>query len=291
MSEGNSLINLGDISKPATVLIEKISNAIGIIYEPTRTKRMAKAEIFAAKIKAEGDIEITEIQQRAMQRIIYSEERKQENIESITAQAIGQLNDSASPQDIEDDWLSNFFEKCKNISNNEMQSLWAGILAGESNKPGSYSKRTIELISTLDKTEADLFTSICSLSIAVDPSGNKVLPIFLNHSTDLFKNLGLNYTTLSNLDSIGLIKFTPNASVRLPTIPPRLSCYYFDSLLLFSFPQKEANVMLLGDVMLTKVGDQLSSICGAKPIPGFLEHITSEYAKAKVILSVIPLQP
>jgi len=29
MSEGNSLINLGDISKPATVLIEKVSGALG----------------------------------------------------------------------------------------------------------------------------------------------------------------------------------------------------------------------------------------------------------------------
>ena len=36
MSDGGSLINFGDLSKPATILIEKVCNAVGIIYEPTR---------------------------------------------------------------------------------------------------------------------------------------------------------------------------------------------------------------------------------------------------------------
>ncbi len=37
------LINLGKLSKPATVLIEKVSSAIGFLYEPNRIKRKAKA--------------------------------------------------------------------------------------------------------------------------------------------------------------------------------------------------------------------------------------------------------
>jgi hypothetical protein len=43
MIDWNALNNLGDISKPATTLIEKISNAAGIIYLPTHIKRVAKA--------------------------------------------------------------------------------------------------------------------------------------------------------------------------------------------------------------------------------------------------------
>jgi hypothetical protein len=30
MADGNSVINLGDLAKPATVLIEKISSAVGV---------------------------------------------------------------------------------------------------------------------------------------------------------------------------------------------------------------------------------------------------------------------
>jgi hypothetical protein len=44
MGEGSSLINLGDLSKPATVLIEKISDAVGALYKPRQIKRLAQAE-------------------------------------------------------------------------------------------------------------------------------------------------------------------------------------------------------------------------------------------------------
>ncbi len=54
MPEGNSLINLGDLSKPATILIKKISNAVGILYEPRRIKNTAKAEAEADKLNDYG---------------------------------------------------------------------------------------------------------------------------------------------------------------------------------------------------------------------------------------------
>jgi len=34
MAQGGGLINLGELSKPPTVLIEKISDAIGEIFKP-----------------------------------------------------------------------------------------------------------------------------------------------------------------------------------------------------------------------------------------------------------------
>jgi len=81
MADGNSLINLGDLSKPATVLIEKVSSAVGIIYEPYHIKRKARAEAEAEKIKAIARIELTELEQRAVNRFVHQEARKQSNIE------------------------------------------------------------------------------------------------------------------------------------------------------------------------------------------------------------------
>jgi hypothetical protein len=153
----NSLINFGDISKPATVLIEKISEAVGGYFRPYQIKRVAKAEADADIIKAEAQIEITDLQRRALNRFVAEESKKQENIETITAKAIPQLTDSSAPQNMEDDWISNFFDKCRIVSDEEMQSLWAKVLAGEANSPGSYSKRTVNFLSSLDKSDAQLF--------------------------------------------------------------------------------------------------------------------------------------
>ena len=95
MTDGNSLINLGNLSKPATVLIEKVSAAVGAIYAPYHVKRMARAEVEAEKIKAIGKIDLTEIEQRAVERFVHQETRKQSNIEQITAQAAASLTQDA----------------------------------------------------------------------------------------------------------------------------------------------------------------------------------------------------
>lgn len=52
LADGKSLIDLGDLSKPATVLVEKVCNAVGILYEPRRIRQRAKAEADAARTTA-----------------------------------------------------------------------------------------------------------------------------------------------------------------------------------------------------------------------------------------------
>ncbi len=70
---GNSMINLGELSKPATVLIEKIGDAIGGLFKPYQIKRIAKAEAEAQIIDAETQIQVTELHRRAMHRFVEEE--------------------------------------------------------------------------------------------------------------------------------------------------------------------------------------------------------------------------
>ena len=107
----NSLINLGDISKPADSLIKKVSKAVGGIFEPYQIKRIAKAEAEAAVIKAQAAIQITELHRRAMHRFIEEEANKQKNIEDITNQAIPLLEEKTDAGKLNDDWVTNFFDK------------------------------------------------------------------------------------------------------------------------------------------------------------------------------------
>jgi len=145
MSDSNAMINLGDLTKPATVLIEKISDAVGGIFQPYQIKRIALAEAEAGIIRAQGEIEVTDLQRRAMHRFIAEEGKKQENIESITYQAIPLLEDKSKPQQMNDDWIANFFDKCRIVSDEEMQRLWAKVLAGEANSPGNFYEEDCQL--------------------------------------------------------------------------------------------------------------------------------------------------
>ena len=62
-----SLVNVKDlagISKPATALFNKVSNAVGGIAKPWQIERVAKAEAKAEIIRAEARIEISEMEER-----------------------------------------------------------------------------------------------------------------------------------------------------------------------------------------------------------------------------------
>ncbi len=91
MANGGSLINLGELSKPVSVLIEKISDAVGGVFLPYQIKRVAKAEADAALIKLGAEIEMTDLQRRAMHRMVHEEAQRQANIESIAALAASAL--------------------------------------------------------------------------------------------------------------------------------------------------------------------------------------------------------
>ncbi|MCY4524840.1 MAG: DUF2806 domain-containing protein, partial [Halobacteriovoraceae bacterium] len=134
-----SLIDLGNLSQPATVLIEKISEGIGGGLRPWQIKRVAEAEAEAkAKariIEVKNKHEISKIeQQNLIDRMIKREEEKQKNIEQITVKALPHISDNANPNEMGKDWIANFIDKSEKVSDEEMQSLWAKVLAGEANK-------------------------------------------------------------------------------------------------------------------------------------------------------------
>src|SRR5258708_26000038 len=131
-----SLINVGDWSKPANPLIEKISDAIGAVFKPGQIIRVAEAEAIVDRIRTTAEIERTERLQRAAIRFLAEETKKQENIESIISKALPEVSEQAKPEQVEDDWIANFFDKCRLISDEDMQKLWAKLLSGEANSPG-----------------------------------------------------------------------------------------------------------------------------------------------------------
>ena len=264
----------GELSKPANTLIEKIANAVGVLYEPRRIREKAKAEAEAEKIRAVAEIEIDEFKRRALQRFVFEEMRKQENIESITGKAIPQVSNKARPEKIEDDWIVNFFDKCRLISDGEMQQLWAKILAGEANSPGKFSKKTVNIVASLDKSDAEAFTRLCGFGISIDV---EVIPLVYDEDHGIYKDRGIDFFTLSNLDSIGLIKFDVTGGYLRTNLAHRGPVSYFDQKMWLEFPEKSKNDLKVGTVMLTLTGQQLATVSRAGPVAGFADYVNEKW--------------
>ena len=196
----NSIMNIGDLAEPVKVLIEKIGDATGILYEPKHIVAVAEAQAKAAKIQAESEIEtakikaevakiqaeaqieITDLQRRAAQRWIAEQGQQQESIENTIIKAIPQLSEDADPNAIEDDWIIKFFDKCRLVTDDEVQDLWASILAGEANSAGSYSPKALTILADMNQNSLMLFNAFCSLCLV-----NLDNPRLLMASRPIFK--------------------------------------------------------------------------------------------------------
>lgn len=273
----NSLVNIdfGNLAEPAKVLVEKISDAVGGIFEPYQIRRVAQAEAEADKIRAVSKIKITELNQRALNRFLLEEASKQNNIENITRKALPTIKSTAQPKNIENDWIVDFFDKSRLISDNQMQELWAKILAGEANSPGSYTKRTIHLLASLDKYDAILFSKLCSFIWII---GTPV-PLIFDSQKEIYGKNGIAFDSLKHLDSIGLISFEALSGYVRKGFGKTVKIAYGSRTITLEFPKEKENDLTIGHAIFTDVGLQLANICKFDNIDGVVDYALSEWVK------------
>jgi hypothetical protein len=277
-------VDVGKLAEPATALVEKISNAVGALYEPTRIRRRARAEgeaeVYAAEaegkaalIRARTDIELTDLNRRALTRFLAEETKKQVNMESITGKALGQLEEGAEPQNMDDDWISHFFDSSRHVSNEEMQDIWAKLLAGEANKPGSVSRRTVSLLATISPGDAEMFTKFCTFC---GYFGGQITPFIFELQGEeslIYAKHGINFDSLMHLDSSGLVRFDGIGGFSRGPFGSNTIVLYYGQPTRLNFSKDEGNDLPLGHVLLTEPGIELANISGAKRDPDFLAYL------------------
>ncbi len=280
------IFNIGDLAKPAVVLIEKVSDAVGGIYKPTQIRRVAKAESEAAIVRAKSDIQITDLQGRAWQRWLQEEAIHQKNMEDIIAKAIPLLRDDANPATMGNDWIANFFAKTRIVSDSQMQDLWARILAGEANAPDSFSRRTVNVLSFLDKGDAEAFAKLCRFVWVIETeSETEVIPLVFDINATFYERHGADFVTLHNLESIGLLRLDQNAGLtfisdRNPgehTSQEKFIARYFGRELILNMSKNVDRSVRTGHTFFTSAGKELARICKVEPVDGFFDYVKEQW--------------
>ena len=90
----------------------------------------------------------------------FQREKRMANMQSIVGQAIEQMPEQVPDTPVDHDWTARFFDDAKDVSNEEMQKLWAKLLAGEVERPGSVSLRTLDILRNMTQKEAKLFARV-----------------------------------------------------------------------------------------------------------------------------------
>lgn len=281
-----SLVDIGKISAPLTKFIEVIGHGVGALHKPYGIVSEAKAEAKAMVIKANAQSQVSDIEYRTYERLNFQEIKRQRNIEKITDTAVLQLPETVSEEKLSDDWIAQFFDYAKDVNDDDVQILWAKILAGEVAQPNSYSTRLLHFLKSMDKWEAEKFTQFCSF-ILNDKKGWGFILSDKNTLKEMRNLLGegdyfQHFITIGLLGSEAYWIDASKATGR--------NADYFETSYQFQgppAPQSKIGIAGLEPCLtynnLTSIGQQLLQISGRQRIDGYIERTSDAlYEELKI---------
>jgi Protein of unknown function (DUF2806) len=170
--------------------------------------------------------------------------------------------------------ITNFFDKCRLISDEEMQTLWSRLLAGEGNSPGTYSKRTkrtVNLLASMDKSDAQSFKGLCSCSWMIGTA----VPLIYDVDAPIYGGAPV-FGVLNHLQTCGLISFEPLGGYVRRLGHHSIHAQYYGQRVIVEVTDPN-NDMNIGKVLLSKGGQELALVCGSTPKPGFKEYVIATW--------------
>ena len=153
------------------------------------------------------------------------------------------------------DWFIRYYEASGNISDKEMQILWAKILAGEIEKPSSYSLRTLDVLRNMSKEEAERFVKICNSAIKIE-SAQYAIPA--DH--DYISKNDINYSDILMLEEIGLINSGSNVRINNDLEGNTEYILYVYGSLIVRAIASEKRELSLRVFIFTNVGNELATL-------------------------------
>lgn len=202
----HTLIELSPVAEVANNLIDKLSHAIGWVFTHDTPQRVALRHYI-------DEIKNSDCDPLAKAALISNANkciREYTNQHDIVALASHNISNAAAIKEVDDDWISQFMDIAKNVSNRDFQRIWAYIFSGECSKPGSIPKSLLFTIQRMDKKDADAFMKLSALSVRVWGDASPFIHRSFFESSDesrgVYKKSGINLDDINQLEALGLIK-------------------------------------------------------------------------------------
>jgi hypothetical protein len=159
-----------------------------------------EAESFQLVPKKKDEPNINYHLQRIESRLNAIEQERQKNLDNISIYGLLESSKISKPSNeaIDRDWLNQFINISQDVSSDQMQEVWGKILAREISNPGSFSLRSLEVLRTISKQEAEIFRQMVQFVVSI----GKDRYIFSDHTIYDAKDHG--WEDYNSLREIGL---------------------------------------------------------------------------------------
>lgn len=203
--------------------------------------------------------------------------------------------DSTTP----DDWFDVFKREATDRNEGELRETFVRILAGEIQRPGSFSVRTLRVLGMLDQGTASLFRKAVSVSVRLEIplidgtlSGHildfRIPAVGGSLDQNCLAKYGFNYRALTTLTEAELLHSSYSSSADYgPMSPPhptepnqQMPMVHQDNmwLLIPQSPDRQGVPVSVTGAMFTKVGRELLRIVDIEQTPSFTEQLQQHFA-------------
>ena len=182
---------------------------------------------------------------------------------------------------IDDDWFNVFEKEASQKSSEDMQRRFGRILAGEIEKPGSYSIKAVKILGEMDQKVAIYFKKLCSLSTgSINLSTGVIsnLKVLTLENTPLsshtLEKYGLSYSVLSTLQEYGLALDSDFSHWQFKNFPILFSHQGQNWMVSSADSDREENQQLdLYGVQFSQVAHELYHLVDQEPMPEYTEDL------------------
>lgn len=233
--------------KPLKRLIELMASATGATARGIRLDAKAKGD--ARLIDAQTSSDVADIQAGI-------KEFREGNLCSIANKALPIIEDVKNAA-VDPDWMIQWLDKAQDVSDDDMQTLWAKILAGEANTKGKFSKWALHTVSMMSKDDA---VNLARFASCQWNFGRDKQTIIYWMNDEMRKTLQVNER---QMELLGFVKFDSLANFTLDVKSRSGSASYFGEQIVMTV--SESLKLVIGNAYLTLLGEEIMSLCDAKP--------------------------
>lgn len=289
MSDAVELVKV--LVSPTEKLIDAISRGVGKLYEPHHIKKMADAKAYEISqigtaltdyseiptIYDSGNIlmdtsDTESFMARVNARVSYQESLKQRNLDAVISMANSMLaaSDPVPNDPVDQDWTLRFINTVEYVSSEQLQTIWASVLACKMRNSSAVSLRALDLLKNMSKEEVALFQKVLPY---VFVRGNEC---FLFGYTQILASMGITNHDILLLDECGIllsgdngIKFTQANGFGYE------NCFHNNDQIIQFHMNADNPQITFRQFPLTRVGCELYRILRTESNRNFLKQATT----------------
>ena len=256
-----------------------VAEVAKLILQPVCTYAQAHADAYRVRKLAMTETEMEALRQRAKLSQEAELLRYQINKECILKKAEGflssqekanQLPSTLTADQVEEDWLWRWASLAKEASVEEVQCLWAKVLAGELVKPGKFSLRLLATLHTLRRADALAFEKFANY--VWEGPGGTWFQLYTPGTEDLLqKHKDMGYEFYSHLQSLGLVDANTQIGIKVRKESPLTALYGGTS---YSFTTQRSTASPIKVRLLTSTGAELFGLCEPRPDAEYLKQLS-----------------